>query len=109
MSEYAFTHPPRVSPGRVVVRARNLGRLPHELVMVILPEDVPPIGEQLRSPERRVVASLASLPARGPAREGTFAVDLAPGRYAFICFVADEDGGQHDQKGMSSELQVDGG
>lgn len=106
MREYAFDHVPVVPAGRVVVLAENNGQLAHELVMVLLPDDVPPIDQQLRSGQRRAVASIAALHGRPPGRQGTFAVDLAPGRYAFICFLVDPDGAQHARKGMSSELRV---
>lgn len=106
MREYRFDYTPPASAGRVVFNVRNGGRLHHDLVLVLLPEDVPPLAEQLRGSDRRVVATIASVPDRAPGQRATFATDLAPGRYGLICFVKDADGVQHAQKGMSSEFRV---
>lgn len=106
MREYHFDLPDILPRGRVVFRARNAGRVPHDLALVLLGEDVPPIAEELRNERGRLVRTLASMPPRAPGATGTFAVDLAPGRYAVICFVADQDGAQHARKGMASEFRV---
>jgi hypothetical protein len=104
--EYRFDYSPPRKRGRTVFELRNRGRRNHDMVLVELPADVPPIDVQLRSPSRQVVPTLASLPARRPGGRGTFALDLAAGRYAIICFVRDPDGRQHAQKGMSSEFRI---
>ncbi len=107
MREYAFEHTRRIERGRVVFTARNVGRLNHELVMVPKPEDVPPIAEQLRGSRRRTVAALASFPPRPPGASAAFAVDLVPGRYAFLCFLVDEGSRvSHALRGMTSEFRV---
>lgn len=106
MREYSFSHLPGVKAGRVVFRFTNAGTQPHSAVLVALPEDVPPIDEQLRSDERRAVATYARIPDRPPGSHDTFAVDLAPGRYALICFTDGADGVTHALKGMSSEIRA---
>jgi hypothetical protein len=106
MSEYAFQHPPDVAPGRVVFRISNAGALPHSMVLVELPDDLPPIVEQLRFGAPQPVANLARLPERPPGSRDTFAVDLRPGRYGMVCFVTDPDGVTHALKGMGSEFRV---
>lgn len=106
MSDYRFEHKPVFPQGRVVIRAPNAGAVDHQLTMVALPEDFPPIAEQLRSENRRAVATVALIPRTPPGRTGTLAVDLAPGRYALICYLEDPDGQQHFAKGMSSEFRV---
>ena len=107
MSDFAFGHTPATLAGRIVVRARNVGRSPHEIVLVELPEDLPrTIDEQLRGPERMGFPSVAYLPVHPPDTTGSFAIDLTPGRYAFICFVKDGEGREHARLGMSSELRV---
>jgi hypothetical protein len=106
MAEYSFRHPAEVPPGRTVFRVHNAGSLPHSLVLVELPEDFPPLAEQLTSDVRRAVPTLARVPERPPGSRDTFAVDLAPGRYGLICLVTDPDGVTHGQKGMNSELRV---
>lgn len=106
MTEYRFQHQGEVPTGRIVFRVVNAGAEPHSLVLVELTEDVPPIDVQLRSPDRRGAATYAQVPQRPPGSRDTFAVDLLPGRYAFICFVRDAGGEQHSLKGMSSEFRV---
>lgn len=106
MTEYRFDHQAQIPPGRTVFRVVNAGGESHSLVLVGLDEDVPPIDEQLRSPNRRGVPTYAQVPERPPGSRDTFAVDLEPGRYAFICFVRDSDGVSHADKGMSSEFRV---
>lgn len=105
MREMAFEHGP-VPRGRVVLEARNAGQFNHRLSVVPLPEDLPPLDEQLRGSERRFVDQLASTSERLPGQRGVVAVDLAPGRYAFMCFVVDPDGVSHALKGMFSEFRV---
>ena len=106
MREYRFDYENRFAAGRTVVRARNEGELEHQVVLIHLPPEIPSLAEQLRSTERQVVPTVVSLPSRGPGRSGTFAVDLDPGRYGFVCFVEDPDGQQHVHKGMSSEFEI---
>lgn len=106
MTEYRFEHQIEVPAGRTVFRVVNTGAEPHSLVLVELTEDVPPIDVQLRSQDRRGAATYAQVPERPPGSRDIFAVDLLPGRYAFICFVRDAGGEPHALKGMSSEIRV---
>jgi hypothetical protein len=106
MTEYRFEHQVEIPAGRTVFRVTNAGAEPHSLVLVELTEDVPPIDTQLRSSERRGADTYAQVPERPPGSRDTFAVDLLPGRYAFICFVRDAGGESHALKGMSSEFRV---
>lgn len=107
MTEYQFDYDRPVPAGRVVFRVHNAGKEPHELVLTALPEDFPPIDEQLRGDIRRPIATIAYLLPEPPGGSGAFAVDLTPGRYAMICFVEDEDGMHHGVKGMNSEFKVE--
>jgi uncharacterized cupredoxin-like copper-binding protein len=106
MREYGFDHPPTVPAGRVVFNVTNAGSSVHELILVALPPETLPIAEQLRSESRMGVDTVATLRKRAPGSQTTFAADLAPGRYAFICFVNDPDGVSHADKGMTSEFRV---
>lgn len=106
MREYRFDYASAFRAGRIVINVHNDGQRPHQLVLVSLPPELPPIDQQLRSGERAVVPTVVGLRERAPGESGTFAVDLDPGRYAFICFVPDPDGVQHALKGMSSEFLV---
>lgn len=106
MTEYRFEHVPTIPPGRVVVEARNEGRERHSVTLARLPEDVPPILEQLRGESRRSVETVAQVMDRPPGTRAAFAVDLAPGRYALLCFVRFPDGTTHAFQGMATEFRV---
>lgn len=106
MSEYEFTHRGQVSPGRAVVRLKNVGDVQHEAVVVRLPDDLQVgLDEELRAPDKRAVATIVHVGAR-PGETRVFALDLFPGRYGMICFVREADGTQHFERGMNSELTV---
>ncbi len=107
MRDHAFDYDPDIPAGRVVFRGRNVGQVPHRLTLLPLPDDVPPIDEQLRSPQRRFIEPFAGFADRLPGEVESFAVNLAPGqRYAMICYVVDADGEPHYRKGMSSEFRT---
>ena len=106
MTEYRFDFAPDVPRGRVVFDVDNVGTIDHALTLVQLPDDFPPLDQQLHSDERRGVATIARVPSRPPGGGSRFAVDLAPGRYGLICFVADADGVIHALKGMNAEFRV---
>lgn len=109
MTDNRFQYPQPVPAGRVVFVVRNAGRVDHRLAMVPLPDDFPPIDEQVRGSVRRTMAPYAGVSTRAPGTRGTFAVDLVPGqRYAMVCFVRDEDGRTHAQKGMTAEFHPPG-
>ncbi|MCA1656397.1 MAG: hypothetical protein LC713_01560 [Actinobacteria bacterium] len=105
MREFAFDHG-RIPRGRAVFLARNLGRINHRLSLVPLPEDMPPILDQLRGEQRQTVFTLAAVADVVPGETGTFAVDLGPGRYARIDFIVDADGTSHALKGMATEFRI---
>ena len=106
LREYRFDYEPPAAPGRVVFRVRNGGKLSHELLLLPLPEDFPPIREQVRGKTRRAVGTLAFLKPLRPRRSGVFAVDLKPGRYAMVCLIEGPRGETHAMKGMTSEFRV---
>ena len=106
MAEYRFELAPVAPRGRVVFNVDNVGAVDHALTLIELPEDFPPLDEQLHSDMRRGVATLARVPARPPGGGSRFAVDLPPGRYGLVCFVADPDGVLHALKGMNAEFRV---
>lgn len=106
MTEYRFRYVAPSATGRVVVRVSNNGTTQHSLSLISLPDDFPPIDEQLRSDTRRGAPTIARLPSKAPGQGGAFAIDLTPGRYAFVCFVLDPDGVTHAMKGMSSEFRI---
>lgn len=106
LADYRFELAGEVPPGRVVFNAYNRGTVDHSLTLIVLPEDFPPLDEQLRGDTRRPVTNLALLPRRPPGERGTFAVDLVPGRYGLVCFVPGPDGVAHGVRGMNAEFRV---
>lgn len=107
LDDYQFRHPRPFPAGRVVFRVVNEGTREHELTLVPLGEDVPPVAEQIRSGNPRVVTPLARVPPRQPNQTGLFAADLAAGqRYALVCYVRNPDGQAHAALGMSSEFRA---
>lgn len=106
--DYSYTlgRQGQLPAGRTVFRISNRSALDHDLSLVAVPEDVPPILDQLRSADRRAVATLARLPSRPRGTRDAFAVELTPGRYALLCFENDPDGQTHALKGMAVEFRV---
>ena len=103
MDEYRFEHG-SIPAGRVVFRVTNVGIKRHRLALIPIPDDFPPILEQLRGSTRRAVEQQAAIPDLVPGGENVFAVDVSPGRYAMVCFVVDDDGTSHARRGMASEF-----
>lgn len=110
MTEHQYqAMPEEVPPGRVVFRLKNEGSEGHQPTLVALPEDFPPLAEQLAGGERRDVPTVAGNPGIGPGVTGAVAVDLAPGqRYAFICYAKTDDGRDHSRMGMIWEFRTTG-
>lgn len=95
--------------GRVNFRFRNVGDQGHQPTLLVLPDDVPPIEEQLKGTSRRNVPTLASNSGVSAGVTGALAVDLIAGqRYAFVCFVKNNDGKEHSQLGMAWEFRAGG-
>lgn len=106
---YRIDYNPVIPAGRVVFKVVNAGRLVHRLALLPLPEDFPPIDEQLHGSERQTLTPFAGVPDHLPGETATFAVDLAPAqRYALVCFAEDPDGGSHALMGMNSEFRTTG-
>jgi hypothetical protein len=107
MAEFRFDHLPAAPTGRVVFRVRNTGTVEHSLAVLALPEDYPPLNEQLQGDVRRSAGVLAAIPdPRPPGSIDAFAVELAPGRYGLVCNMRTADGVLHAVKGMNSEFRV---
>lgn len=110
MREYRFdiSGRRRISPGRVVFRVRNAGRVDHQLILVALPKSfVGSLSEQLQDSKRQGVLPAAILAGRRPNQTGSFAVDLPQGRYGMVCFLKTPDGRSHAVQGMNAELSVE--
>lgn len=108
MTDFAFRYDVSIASGRVLFRVANRGKSHHNLSLIPLSDDIPPIDQQLRGTERRAITPLATIKARPPGTRTSFAAELAPGvRYAMVCFV-DDAHGSHALRGMSSEFRTSG-
>lgn len=108
MRDYRYDFDPPSRAGHVVFRFVNAGKVIHRPAMVALPDDVPPIAEQLRGTERRFLDPLTGIYDRRPGRTGTFAMNLRQNqRYAIICFAIDRDETPHRNKGMAVEFRTE--
>lgn len=107
MTGSGFLYRRPVPAGRVVFVVRNVDQVKHELQLVPLPEDMPPVQEQLHGSQRRELAPVAGVPGRAPGQRGVFAVDLIPGaRYGLVDTLLDADGQPFALKGMASEFRT---
>lgn len=113
MREYGFDFRPPAQAGRTVFRVHNAGREGHRFGLFPLPEDMPPIDQQIHGPVRRTINPLADVPqnrATLPAGgDLTVAVDLVPGRrYAILDLNAGPDGRGYASLGMDAEFRASG-
>jgi hypothetical protein len=99
-----------VPSGRVVFQLANRGQQGHQPTLITVPDDVPPILEQLRGSTRRSIDVLVNNPGLRPGVTGAIAVDLKPGvRYAFVCFAETQDAKLHSILGMAWEFRAGSG
>lgn len=106
MTEYRFEYPQIVPSGRVVFHVTNAGKELHDLVMVPLPDEDPPITAMLADNIRQVLTPYAGIRDQLHGAGATFAVDLVAGRrYAMLCVLADAQGRSHSALGMASEFR----
>lgn len=106
MRDHAFDLDPQppIPAGRVVFRARNAGDVAHELVVVDVADD--PSAQSDEAEGGQVVPTLGVVNARPPGEGGAVAVDLAPGRYALICLVRDDEGVTHAEHGQRVDFEA---
>jgi len=108
MEEYRYQPSQTVVPaGRMVFRLANQGEQFHQPLLAILPEDMPPLVEQLKGSERRSIGSLVNNPGMAPRVTSAIAVDLEEGqRYAFICVAKTAQEEDHSRMGMVWEFRA---
>jgi len=107
MTEFQFQHSHVVSAGHIVIAAENKGKVVHRLIIAPLPNDFPPVAQEMKGGEPRSVLPLAGIPDQSPGETGRVAVDLKAGRYGLFCLVVEpKTGRSHARMGMASELKV---
>lgn len=105
LDDYDFAFDGPAPAGRLVIEASNVGDHPHELVLLQLPEGFSGDLEDLVGTGTTMLP-IYSLDRLRPGESGRFAVDLEPGTYGLACFVEDEEGESHHEKGQVAELTV---
>jgi hypothetical protein len=110
LDDYSYTFSKPLQAGRRTIRVRNVAAQAHEVVLVQLApgksaHDVLAwIAKQDGPPPGRPVGGTTFL---AHDAENLITLDLEPGRYGLLCFVADaKDGRPHFMHGMVSEIEV---
>lgn len=110
--DFAFDAPAEISAGWVTFRFTNEGREPHHATLVRLADGVTveDIVESYGAGKPMVegVIALGGPNAVMGGIAATATVELAPGRYAIVCFIPSPDGTPHLSKGMIQALTVTG-
>jgi len=103
LADYKITvNVPSVKAGAIKIGVRNLGAMEHsfQVLKTDLPPDKLPVdGASAKAKEDGKVGEIASIPA---GKSSAVTLDLAPGKYVFICNIA-----SHYQLGMHAGFTVD--
>jgi hypothetical protein len=111
LGEYGFSPLPPLKAGRRQFRVTNAGSVPHQALLVRLPDNVKE-GAELEWFRGNYRTTRPGRPAGGlldvkPGETSWFAVTLKPGRYVFLCgFLAGAT--RHFDKGMTRVIDVSG-
>jgi len=112
MKDFAYEPPVTLSAGARVIAVDNPGPQPHEATVIRLNDGV--TVDSLRTafasgqPPAPPYTRAGGIAAIAPNMEGTMALDLTAGNYAFICFLPDPATGKsHAELGMIGELTVE--
>lgn len=110
--DFAFELPSTATAGKTDIVFENNGKEPHELVMVGLSEDAPPINELIELPEKKAEEFFTGQPISsegpiGPGETKDISAELEPGTYGLVCFVESKKEKQpHAFLGMINSLTV---
>lgn len=97
-----------VPAGRVVFRIENDGEEPHQLSLLLVAEDTPPIEEQLQDPPEQSPTLVARVPLLRPGETSVFAVGLAAGqRYALVDLSQPPEGEPPAERGVAAEFHTE--
>jgi hypothetical protein len=110
LGDYSFTASPPLTAGRHVLRVENIGGQWHEMVLVKLEagKTVEDMARWAEKPEGPPPGSpVDGVAPVSPGESNTVTVNLTPGDYGFICFLADaRDGKPHLMHGMIQQFSV---
>src|SRR5437870_2676581 len=103
LGDYKITvNVPSIKAGTIKIGVRNLGTMEHSFEVIktdLAPDKLPFDGASAKAKEDGKVGEIASIPA---GKSAAVTLDLAPGKYVFICNVAG-----HYQLGMHTGFTVD--
>ena len=89
LADYKITvNVPSVKAGSIKIGVRNLGTMEHSLQVIktdLAPDKLPVDGGSAKAKEDGKVGEIASIPV---GKSAAVTLDLAPGKYVFICNVA---------------------
>lgn len=107
--DYRFDFTGPVAPGRVVFRLTNRGSVAHNITLLPLSDDLPPLDAQLHGEHREIATPFGGVTRVFPGQTRAFAVDLVPGqRYGMICTLLDPEGRSHALRGQNAEFRTTG-
>lgn len=110
-TDYAFEAPAKVEAGLVSINLTNDGKEPHHVQLARLNDNVTMDQFQAalqQSPEAAfpLVTFAGGVGVIDPGDKQQVTVELTPGQYVLLCFVASHDGMPHLAKGMMATLEV---
>lgn len=111
LQEYAFVYDKSLmSSGNVALQVANVGTMEHELVLAKINVSTPLLDLLQQPSEEGPPAGVDVLAqdewAPGEGSTMVFSQPLAPGPYAFLCFLPGPNGTPHALLGMTSEFTV---
>jgi hypothetical protein len=110
--DYAFDAPDTVAAGLTTVRLVNQGPELHHVQLLRL-DDGKTLADLMAAfkaggPPARWAHDVGGPNTPVPGGESRATIDLAPGRYAIVCFIPSADKAPHFTKGMVREIMVRG-
>ena len=110
--DFAFKVPASVPAGETEITFENTGEEKHELFMVGLSEDAPPLEKLISMPQEEAQKFFAGpptvIPPIDPGATETATADLQPGNYAMVCLVeSKKEMKPHAFLGMVNEFTVE--
>jgi plastocyanin len=112
-SDFDFQAPDTIAAGATTVRLVNHGKELHQVQLIKLEEGktLADMAQALKSegPPPSWVKFVGGPNGVAPGQEARATSVLAPGQYAYICFIPSPDGVMHAAKGMARPFTVSGG
>ena len=111
-TEYEFDLPDSLPAGPTTFSLVNEGKEPHFIDIVKLTDDAPPVADLIKLPEKKVSKYFEGPPNHidtvkpGGTSAETLEIELAAGRYGYVCFIEAKDGTPHAFLGMAGEFEV---